>query len=70
MKIKWPDIHFGPVNLWALPPASYFYREKSGSKELKASQKPVKGHRENFKSEFSRCTEKIYMYADNNKKHF
>ena len=70
MKIKWPDIHFGPVNLWVLPSASYFYRDKTESKSLKASQKPVKGHRGYYKSEFNRCTEKIYMYADNNRKYF
>jgi len=28
-KIYWPDLVFGPVNLWSLPPASFFYR-KSG----------------------------------------
>jgi len=26
-KINWPDLVFGPVNLWSLPPASFFYRE-------------------------------------------
>jgi len=26
-KISWPDLMFGPVNLWTLPPASFFYRK-------------------------------------------
>jgi hypothetical protein len=26
-KINWPDLMFGPVNLWTLPPASFFYRK-------------------------------------------
>ena len=25
-KIIWPDLMFGPVNLWVLPPADFFYR--------------------------------------------
>jgi len=25
--INWPDLMFGPVNLWTLPPASFFYRK-------------------------------------------
>lgn len=28
-KINWPDMVFGPVNLWCLPPASFFYRKRS-----------------------------------------
>jgi len=28
--IHWPDMVFGPVNLWCLPPASFFYRRVSG----------------------------------------
>jgi len=26
-KISWPELMFGPVNLWTLPPASFFYRK-------------------------------------------
>jgi len=26
-KINWPDLVFGPVNLWSLPPADFFYRK-------------------------------------------
>jgi len=26
-KISWPDFMFGPVNLWTLPAASFFYRK-------------------------------------------
>ena len=26
-KLNWPDLVFGPVNLWSLPPASFFYRK-------------------------------------------
>ena len=26
-KINWPDLVFGPVNVWSLPPASFFYRK-------------------------------------------
>jgi len=29
-KISWPDLMFGPVNLWTLPPADFFYRKLSG----------------------------------------
>lgn len=24
--INWPDLTFGPINLWSLPPANWFYR--------------------------------------------
>ena len=24
-RINWPDLTFGPVNLWCLPSASFFY---------------------------------------------
>ena len=26
-KINWPDLVFGPVNLWTLPSASFFYKK-------------------------------------------
>jgi hypothetical protein len=26
--IIWPDMVFGPVNLWCLPPADFFYRKR------------------------------------------
>ena len=26
-KISWPDLMFGPVNLWTLPSADFFYRK-------------------------------------------
>lgn len=25
-KLYWPDLIFGPVNLWSLPSAGFFYR--------------------------------------------
>ena len=28
-KDLWPDIWFGPVNLWVLPPAEFFYRSQN-----------------------------------------
>ncbi len=27
IKINWPDLVFGPVNLWSLPSAEFFYRK-------------------------------------------
>jgi hypothetical protein len=27
-KINWPDLMFGPVNLWSLPPAWFFYKKE------------------------------------------
>ncbi len=32
-KMYWPDMVFGPVNLWSLPPALFFYRNLSINKD-------------------------------------
>ena len=29
-KISWPELMFGPVNLWTLPAADFFYRRLDG----------------------------------------
>lgn len=33
-KIFWPDIRFGPVSLWSLPPAWWFYSSKEEKEEF------------------------------------
>lgn len=34
MHIEWGSLTFGPVNLWSLPPAWFFYMSVNEKKEL------------------------------------
>jgi hypothetical protein len=31
-KLNWPDLMFGPVNLWCLPSAAFFYGARKKAK--------------------------------------